>query len=213
MFTSSGFIKKFVWYSYQYQLFRPSYGCGLPSGLLNRVCRHYIRALVMRRLDTIYLLSIWRTYLILKMCLYRIFRLFVFICLEIVLSWTLEFRGRNSFKGGRNVTPGFSNSEFRTQDDNLMNSWVLLYWFYRLNFLNRSICIMFILRELLFLDLIAILSALSLDLITILYESYIRKQNVRLMCFTKLLSLCKIMLFTNLNIAIYFGIFWLKIIY
>ena len=41
-----------------------------------------------------------------------------------------------------------------------MNNRVLLYWFYRLNFSNRSICIMFNSRELLFLDSITILPAL-----------------------------------------------------
>ena len=46
------FYGKLVDHSYSRQLFRPSYGCDLPSGLLNRVCRRSIRALVMWRLDT-----------------------------------------------------------------------------------------------------------------------------------------------------------------
>jgi len=134
MFINSGFIEKFVWYSYQCLLFRHFYGCDLPSGLLNRVCRCYIRALVMRRLDTIDLLSIYKLYLQLQMCFWCTFNLLDLIYLVFILHWTLKFRGRNSFKGGRNVTPGFSNSKSRTRDDNFMNSWVLLYWFYGLNF-------------------------------------------------------------------------------
>ena len=42
-------------------------------------------------------------------------------------------------KEGRNVTPDFSNPERQTQDDNIMNNWVLLYEFYWFNFLNKSI--------------------------------------------------------------------------
>jgi len=45
-------MNKSVDHSYLCQLFRPSYGCNLPSGFLNRVCRRFIRALVMWRLDT-----------------------------------------------------------------------------------------------------------------------------------------------------------------
>ena len=134
MFINSGFIEKFVWYSYQCQLFRPSLGCDLPSGLLNRVCRRNIRALVMRRLDTIDLLLIYKLYLQLQMCFWCTFNLLDLIYLVFILHWTLKFRGRNSFKEGRNVTPEFSNSKSRTRDDNFLNSWVLLYWFYRLNF-------------------------------------------------------------------------------
>jgi len=134
MFTNSGFIEKFVWYSYKCQLFRASYECNLPMGLLNTVCRRYIRALVIRRLDTIDLLSIYRLYLQLQMCFWCTFNLLDPVYLVFILPWTLEFQRRNSFQGGRNVTLGFSNSESRTQDDTFMNSWALLYWFYRLNF-------------------------------------------------------------------------------
>ena len=39
------------------------------------------------------------------------------------------------------VIPDFSNPESRTQDDNFINNWVLLYGFYWFNFLSKSICI------------------------------------------------------------------------
>ena len=40
-----------------------------------------------------------------------------------------------------NVTLDFSNPKWRTQDDNVLNSWVSLYWSYWFNFPNKWICI------------------------------------------------------------------------
>jgi len=57
MVLKSRFMDKSVDYSDSCQLFCLSYGCNLPSGLLNRVCRRSIRVLVMWRLDAMNRLS------------------------------------------------------------------------------------------------------------------------------------------------------------
>ena len=64
--SKSSFMDKLV--DYSCQLFRPSYGCDLPSSLLNRVCRHSIKALVKWRLDTMGLFVGLQIILPLQMC-------------------------------------------------------------------------------------------------------------------------------------------------
>jgi len=122
-------MNKSVDCSYSCQLFRPSYGYDLPSDLLNRVCRRSIRVLVMWRLDTIGILSIDKLYLQLQMCFWCTFNLLDLFYLELS-----NFEDEILLKEGKNVTPGFSNSESRIQDDNFMNSWAVFDWFYRLTF-------------------------------------------------------------------------------
>ena len=144
MFTNSCFIEKFVWYSYSCQPFRPSYGCDLPSSLLNSVCRRYIRALVIRRLDIMDLLSIYKLYLRLHMCFWCAFKLLDLIYWVSVLPELSNFEDEILLKGGGSVTPGFLNSESKTQDNNFMNSWALWYWFNRLNFqIDRFVLYLF----------------------------------------------------------------------
>jgi len=109
-----GFRNKSVDYSYSCQLFRPSYRCDLPSGLLHshRVCRRSIRVLVMWRLDTRCLLLIYKLYL-------HIWCAFDLIYIFSGLLELSNFEDEILLKEGRNVTSEFSNSESRTQDDTL----------------------------------------------------------------------------------------------
>ena len=96
MLLKSKFMDKLVDYSYPCQLFCHSYGCNLPSGLLNRVCRHSIKALVKWRLDTMGLFVGLQIILPLQMCFWCTYNLLDLIYVVFILPWTFEFRGRNS---------------------------------------------------------------------------------------------------------------------
>ena len=67
----------------------------------------------------------------------------------------LNFEDEILLKEGRNVTPGFSNPEWWTQDDDVMKNSVLLYWFTALISKNKLLK----LWELLIFDLVVNLSA------------------------------------------------------